>query len=810
MNGRVASALAAVLVAGCGATAMVAARRVTLPRRPRMETAETPSGARVVVLARQTTGYVHASLWIDAGALDASPPGVATVAAWIAETRVGPSAHAEVGPDGTELALDCDARELEACVGALARGLALRAPAEAEVARARQRLEAARARALGDEGRTADRLALAALLGADASPLGRGDQDAEITATRVADFLSASYGPTRALVVVAGDVERALAISAISDALAAAPRASTARASRERAGAATDAVAVEVGSRSMVTVAARADSLGQAGDAAEALARAGSLARIGEVSAAAFELRAGPVLLVRIAGARRLEDAARTAALEVERALGSAHEAGARDVAVARDADEPRAAARRAGLAWVAERGPPIVVASPREIALGAVVAGGRGDDLRARDPDARLRDRTLASLVAARDAALAAAHPALTGEISETSASVTAPNGARLEVRRRAGDQRVAIAVRFRGGAASDPASIAGRTALLATAAATGCEGLPADALTERLRLLDARIEPAVDASSWGVAADAPRERFADLAELVLCGALTPALDAGDLARARMALRARLRQPGSLDALRALVAPAIAPTAPGTVAPLGTADGVSDASLADVRRALAASRTGVRASVVVIGDVPPRDALDRLAWRVADLERGTEPDPISAASAASSDVLASTDPERTRVAVAFRAPSTANGDQARDTLRSAADALAGALARTPGDAPTASDGDAAGGVAWMAVALDVREDALESLPAAVAAARDALLGSASLTPQLVDARARAERERARLTAEPLYAADSLARELAGPPRSPSTAEALEPLARSVLHAAPVWVVSRPRRSLLH
>ena len=130
-------------------------------------------------------------------------------------------------------------------------------------------------------------------------------------------------------------------------------------------------------------------------------------------------------------------------------------------------------------------------------------------------------------------------------------SASVVLDNGAHIELRRRASEQ-VAVALRFARGAASEPPLMHGRTALLAhCAASTACAGLSAQALADRLQALGARLEPQVDAESWGLLLTRPRRAGSRRSRSRSIARCIPRSSAPDLATARLRLRERLGASG-------------------------------------------------------------------------------------------------------------------------------------------------------------------------------------------------------------------------------------------------------------------
>ena len=133
-----------------------------------------------------TNGTVHVTLFLDAGSRDATPPQVATLAAFALAERLsrgdgGPRVDPRVTPDATSFELTCPATELSACVRRFEAVLRPDALAPSELVAAHRRLRGDRARAVADETRAAQAAALRALFGAEAPqlfPLGEEQQDA--------------------------------------------------------------------------------------------------------------------------------------------------------------------------------------------------------------------------------------------------------------------------------------------------------------------------------------------------------------------------------------------------------------------------------------------------------------------------------------------------------------------------------------------------------------------------------------------------------------------------------------------------------
>ncbi len=709
-------------LAGCGGTP--GASRSTTASGALSSVRATGSGARVVVLPRDTGGLVHLSLFIDAGARDASPPQVATVAAWVAAARAGQGVRARVLPDGTELSLACDAPRLATCVDRLGRALAARRVGGADLARARARLVQARRAGQADEGRRADALALDALLGGEAktlAPLGRASDDEAVDGRRVEAFLAAHYGPERTLLIGVGLVVADDLARVVSDAFGRLPRAGEGRVARTHLEA-QPAPRVELGQSTWVAAAALAEDLPHAA----AQARAIALALPGwfdegqgpPLVAHAFALRGGAVVLLRLGPLTDAPHAETALAYELARA---AHEPP-RGLTPEPMSDRPDAAARLVGLAWLAKSADGARPARGGE-GFAVIVDGGRGgdphDDVARLDAARVAQARNALAQAVAQGNALAAPH--LAGTVRDDAASVVLDNGARLDVRRRPGEGRVAVAIRLAGGAAQELPSLNGLTALLATLLSRAAADRPSGTVAADLRALDATLAPVVDARSFGVVLMAPRAAWREALDLALHHLVAPALARGEVENARLALRDWLDQRPMRQA--AWAARAVAPDAPGWVAPWGDPESLAHVSVSDVRRAFATEVTGARLAVAVVGDVPVREVVDRAARRMSRLSRGALPSPAAPGSPAEAVVAARWDAATPRVVVTFRA----DGSHSAEGARAFARAAAAAVGRDSGPTRSRSDGGAGPWGAWAAVAVDVDAAQLDALPARIA-----------------------------------------------------------------------------------
>jgi len=714
---------------------------------------ETIAGLRLATVPRSTPGLVHLALFVDAGSRDASPPQLATAASWAAGEGLGP----RVLPDGTVFEVSCEVDALEGCMRQLAGALGTR-QVSSDVAALHERLVAVRRRAHTEEGRAGDLLALAAVLGDDAasfSPLGDAEDDDDVTASALEAFFADHYGPTRATLVAAGDVTGGGLRDAVRSAFTGAANALALREERSLDVDQGVHVNVTVGDQT-VTSAALAT---QTGAAATSIARTLAEAeRTGDAAGArmmvyGFGVRGGGLVIVRMAGRRPAEAGRRLVS-----ALGRAALEAPPPQTIALPPD-PRDSARLVGNAWLSGAG---VSRDGAEIAIGigAVVAGGRADAVSESDPDAPVRERAERFLSRAVDDAWAHLSPELRGDQNDDGAAVAlADNGARVDVVRRPADTDVAVAVRFLGGGAADPPALHGRAALLAELSATACGRRSAAALREHLSALGASIAPLIDAESHGVVLRGPREHAFALVDLALACGLSPSLERADLVEARLSAIARV------DPIEEVAAAALAESMPGLVAPRGTVGTIQSVSQGALSRELEASRVGARTSVAIVGAVDVEEVVARTARRLSSLAGGTLP---------SARELDAPDPSRI---VPFEAegsiPRVVFALMARGPSRpdvGAASAFAAELAQTLSrTADIRAGGVRAGGgadVTWLAVALDLSEEHIDTMPERVRAAVERTAGI-----RLDDAMAQMEGEARWADAEPAVAAARLCRE---------------------------------------
>jgi len=663
---RLTGVLLACVAASCGG-----------PRAPVVapapeEPVEEAGGVRLLALPRPAEG-MWLSLFVDAGARDASPPRAATVATWAAAPE---GVQARVLADHTELSMPCERPRLAACVERLAQTLATRSLDADRVAAANERLRAAQRGAIADPRRTADRLALTALLGEGVDPVGRPGDDA-IAASVAEAFLADSFGPERALVVAAGDVDAAALRQAAEHAFAAVPPARRSRAERSEP---RHGTGVDVASARSVSIATTFES--------DPPAIAGArrwVGRLGEsASAEVFPVRGATVLLLRADGAPA--DVVERARLLLEETLPEG---------VPIPESDPRAAARRRGARWA--RGEP---RHEGGLGVGVVVDGGRGDEL-TDDPDAALRERTRREVEAALDEG-----PLVSGELADEGGAVVVDHLVHIDGRRAPTGDRVDVRVSFEGGAMEETDRTHGLTGTLAHALLARCiEAAPAT-LGSTPEALGIEIRPDVEPGRFGWTVSGPRARWAEITWL--------AGRCGDPAPWPVGLLDRLRPGLPRDVGLAAVAGAISPGSPGRIAPWPATP--SDASPDDLTRWQRRVVTRRRAWIVVRGDLPLRAPVLRLArlsraWPEGD---APESEPWSGPARHLYGVRGS--PRGAWIVWTTR--GTLPGDALDELVVAYRDALAQA-----GLEPIDQRRGYAGGTRWVAYRVTADESVLDALP---------------------------------------------------------------------------------------
>jgi predicted Zn-dependent peptidase len=745
---------------------------------------------------RPNADWLQLSLWVDAGARDANPPQVATLASWLSARRAGASVRGVAWPDAIEFEATCRKRELDDCLGRFARALSTREVDESELHALQQQLGDTRRRNLAhDPARGADELALRALLGeraAGMSALGRADDDKDAGADAVRTFVARHFGSRRALLVAAGELDMDTLERAAARAFASVPQASAVRDERALAAEDSGGVAVDVDAKPAMSLAVTAPDLDTAQAAAHALAqRMARDALASDVRGHVFLVRGGALALLRVQ-AREPLAVVTAAAHELER-LRREHP----DAKPAPPTGEDlNALARRLALRWIThdER------RSEAQLALGVgvVVAGGRGDRIVSGDPDAALRQSWQERAQAAFAMGRALGNPRTDGSVDAHSASVVLENGAHIELRQRA-SELVAIALRFAHGAASEPPLMHGRTALLATATASACAGLPPQELADRLQALGARLEPHVDAESWGLLLTAPEASWQSALALAVDCALHPSLERTDLAVARLRLRQRFGANGGPSELHALAAEFIAPGEPGALAPWGSPDRQASVGLGELRELWRSCRRGAGFSVAAVGPLSIEDALGVIARRAAELPTGPAPEPSARVQAGGSPEPPQPVDHPAFGLVLWQAPmSAADAAGAR--------AFAAVARAALGQGPDVHASWHAGGTSaeggWAAVALSGPPPALANV---VSQLRD-IVGN---VPEITLDRAtdaafeRAARTRAAHASGPSAEAEALARTPFQPAQIVSNRDAARALAAKLAHAEPTWVPLR-------
>lgn len=769
MKRRAISLLALALLA-CGAPSRVAPTV--------METrVEEVAGTRIAVLPRATRGRVWLSLWIDAGARDADPAQVATVATWIA---AGDEVSAEVMADGIELTRACNRDELDACLRSLASVVQVRDVSANALHAARQRLTETRRRVHVDDTRRADALALRALLGHGADPLGVADDDDRVTPQAVSGFLRDHVGAGRLLLVAIGDVDPDALRRKVSTAFGHLPPAAARRAHRAHHG--ERALRVEIGEKSVVSAATLRPHLRSAARLARTLvARVEADAPGARVSADVFPARGGAALIARIHGDHG--DAQR-ALFDHLIELSAAPTVENEDPLT--PADGPRGIARWMGARWAANQANGVFGG----LGVGAIARGGRADRVGEQDPDAATREAARRELEARIRAA--SEHPLGEGTRDEHHAALTLVGGARLYARRLAGADRVSAVVLFDGGAAEDSPRAHGATALLARSSAAACHGTALRELGEGLEVLGVDVTPILQPDAWGLRVEGPTPHWRDVAYLATRCASLPSLDPWSVDRARdevmaMAQRTRAR-------VRAIVAQIIAPSAPGRIAPLGAPAELSRVHLPELRRMRRSRATQARARIAIAGDVPIEEASDMLARGAARWLEGAprEPQPWIAPA----ERLASAEhPERRFGAViAWVMDAPANATVASSAFARAA---AASLALEPGLSVLWQESGAAEGRAWVLVGLGATPEAIDMLPSHLSRALSGL-SHATIAEEAV---AEADERYAWTETSPRSVAMMLATDAAEPPTREETERTLSALAAST----PTFIILRPR-----
>jgi predicted Zn-dependent peptidase len=718
----------------------------TAARLPLHVLERTAAGTRIATLPRPTAQVVRLSLFIDAGSRDGAPPQVATLAAWIAAASGGPGMEATVYPDVTELALGCTSKALAGCVDELARALATRNPSQTALARARIRLRDAQRRGLArDPSQTVDAMALQALLGTEAHgffALGPPSDEPVLAADSVAKFLRDHYGPTRTLLVAAGDAEPARVREAVARSFGRSPRASIPRAARELKPDDDPKLAVGFDTQAALAVAVAGRDEPQLSGLLASLSTALSRnePRI-DLTGYVFETRGGAVAIAR-ARSNDSELALDRVVRELARLRLEPAEPALRRVMP----DDLINSSRRFGMSFGANG-----TTALRDFQFGAALlldagpgAGPRGQDTELNTEKSRTDH---AQLVFTR--AKSQAQPRTRGAIDEYGASVVAENGARIDVQFAQGPD-IAIAVRVAFGAEQDPPLMHGQAALLATLTGLACAGMGPELLRGRLERLGATLEPRVDAESYGLLLRIPKQYWQEGLDLSLRCMRSPSRDGPHFAEAALQLQTRLRAHAGALGYRARAAALIAPRAPGEAAPWGAPGPLGNITARELELAARQTQNAVRWAVGIVGPVPIKDAMERSARRLADLPPGALAKPIppgQLAAALQTDTPRASNASGVHVVATWTAAGKFQHPLGARLFARAAAAL---LSAVPGVEVLWQEGDLHAETGFAALALRLRPDVapmLSQLLAAAAASIDDRFIDKALAPAAAQAR---------------------------------------------------------------
>lgn len=778
------------------ALACHAAPQSTTPKPPPPEREHTvQAGTRVVTLPRSTPGVVRLSLYIDAGSRDASPPQAATLAAWFAAEHAGNTVESLVYPDVTELSRTCEPAALERCVIEFARALSFRAPTAAQLVAAQTRLEDTRRRAVAaDPERPVDQLAASSLIG-DAAwgffPLGRAEDDPQLTAASVDQLLRDHYGPNRALLVAAGDVDADRLGELVSREFSKLVAARTVRAPRTLDLPDQPKLQTALDNRGSTSFAL----IGR--DEAELRAQVRVLSERlldAHVDAQVFPVRGAALALVRIPGdaLQVLPRATRELVrLRFEPLPPGAPAAGDDDLA---------SISRTVGLGFgttseTADLHPPAVV----HFGAGALLVGGIGAGPRVRETQEQLDAKLLEQAESLFQRALSIDDLHTSGARDAYATSLSTENGARIDVQLARGPY-VAIAVRVGLGAEQDPVGLHGRSAMLASLTSTACAGMGPELMRDQLAQLGATLEPRVAAESYGFSLRAPVEHWQAALDFAVRCARTPSRDPAHFASAALRLQGRYAGDTELS-LRARIANQVAPRAPGMLAPWGDPGRIGNLTARDLGEAFRSSEVGVRWSVAVVGAVPIEEASARIARRIADLPPGALPKaaepgqlPAAAYVAPASESL------ETRLMLAIW--DTRGVYPHRLGAAVFASAMHAVLALTPGVEVAWQDADVYPAGAYAALQLRVGPEALPRM-AALLAESATRLSDADLDEAIQRGVALAQRTQSAGDAEANVRAEQLARGRLGARPSGITREQAKALVTALRKAAPRLAVMR-------
>jgi len=481
------------LSTGCAAsaTASVLPQARTAAQLPLRVFDKTPSGMSIASLPRATPNVVRLALYIDAGSRDAAVPETATLSAWLAAQSVSPALEATVYPDASELTLTCETKALPACVEQLARALAFRNPQPDALSDARTRLRDGQRRALAsDPLAQLDQLALRSLLGDTAPhffPRGVVDSDLVAAGEAVPRFLSDHYGPRRALLVAAGDLEPRQLRDLAEAHFASAPDAVVSRGTRSLVPLETPKLGVSFQERGALAFALSGPDLAAVNDVVQQLQiRVRGLEPTVSLSAYVFPARSGALGLLHLQAADP-ELAMDRVVQELSRLAVEEHP----QHTTLMPRDDLTSSARELGFDFASGGAP-----APQQVRFGAAIALAAGPDPGPAGQAQRVDQENKRSEHAQStfQRALAQLSPKLRGDSDEYAAAVTLDNGAHLDVQFSQGNA-VALSIRVGIGAEQDPALTHGQAALLATLTSTACAGMGPELLQSRFAQLGATL---------------------------------------------------------------------------------------------------------------------------------------------------------------------------------------------------------------------------------------------------------------------------------------------------------------------------
>jgi len=208
-------------------------------------------------------------------------------------------------------------------------------------------------------------------------------------------------------------------------------------------------------------------------------------------------------------------------------------------------------------------------------------------------------------------------------------------PNHAVAIVQARPGSGTFALRVAARGGAFEDPPGKDGLTSLLSRMLLRGTTRLPAVEHALAVERTGSTLDPFDGRLGLGLESSGPAEALPAVLDLVLEAALSPRLDAADLAKEvtlmRQSLSTSLDRP-STGVDRAALPMAFGDHPLGRVAdPRAWLEGIG---VDDIRRAHAARFAGRRLIVVVVGDADRGEVLARIRKAVSGVPEGDAPLP--------------------------------------------------------------------------------------------------------------------------------------------------------------------------------